>query len=167
MDPIRRFSEYAAAFEKAYANDDWSVLEPYFTEDAVYETFADPPLAGRAEGRDEVLAYFQRSVNGFDRRYSTREVEVLEGPELRDGAVWIRWRARYRLPNPEAEPLVIGGEERAWLEGDRIRRLEDRFEPDTGRRAVEHMGAHAGQLRSAGGAESGADSGSGSEPAGG
>lgn len=145
MDPIRRFGEYAAAFEKAYAEDDWSVLEPFFTEDAVYETLADEPLGGVAEGREAVLAWFQRSIDGFDRRFATREVSLVAGPELREDAVWMRWRARYTLPG--APPLEIEGEERAWLEGDRIRRLEDRMEPDAGKRAIEHMGAHAGKLR--------------------
>ena len=39
------FLAYAAAFEDAYATDDWSKIEPYFTEDAVYETFAEAPFA--------------------------------------------------------------------------------------------------------------------------
>ena len=97
MDPIKRFLEYAAAFESVYKDDDWSLLEPYFTEDAVYEITGGPPFEGRHEGRDAVFAGLEQAVNSFDRRFDSRELEVLEGPELRDGAVWLRWRATYRV----------------------------------------------------------------------
>jgi hypothetical protein len=128
MDPVQRFREYAAAFEGVYRSDDWSQLEPFFTEDAVYEIHGDPPFGGRAEGRDAVLAYLRRSVNAFDRRFPRRTLELLEGPTLRQGRVWMRWRASYSGPGiPE---LVLDGEEAAEFEGDRIRRLEDRFPPE-------------------------------------
>ncbi len=128
MDPIARFQDYAAAFEQVYKSDDWSLLEPYFTEDAVYEIFGGEPFAGKHEGRDALLAHLKRSVDGFDRRFETRELEILEGPELEGNSVWLRWRGSYRSPGlPE---LVIDGEETAVFEGDRIRRLEDRFPPE-------------------------------------
>ena len=56
MNPIQRFIEFAAAFEKTYVDDDWSRLESFLTEDAVYEVTGGPPLGGRFEGRDAVLA---------------------------------------------------------------------------------------------------------------
>ena len=59
MSRIARFAAYAAAFEKCYENDDWSLLEPYFTEDAVYDAALDPPIGARLEGRDAILAYFE------------------------------------------------------------------------------------------------------------
>jgi hypothetical protein len=125
MDAIARFGAYAAAFEQVVESDDWSLLEPWFCEDAVYEILGGPPFAGRHEGREAVLAHLKRSLDGFDRRFEQRSIELLEGPKLRDGAVWIRWRASYKTPGlPE---LVIDGEETAEFEGDRIRRLEDRF----------------------------------------
>ncbi len=128
MDPIARFQEYAAAFEQVYESDDWSLLEPYFTEDAVYEIFGGEPFAGKHEGRDALLAHLKRSVDGFDRRFETRQLEILEGPEREGNSVWLRWRGSYRSPGlPE---LVIDGEETAVFEGDRIRRLEDRYPPE-------------------------------------
>lgn len=147
MDPVQRFAAYAAAFEQAYAGDDWSVLEPFFTEDAVYETLADPPFAARHAGRDAVMASLRDSVNGLDRRFDTRELESLEGPTLRDGNVWMRWRVTYRVEG--APPLVIDGEETAQLEGDRIARLEDRFSESAQKNMLEFMAAHAGALKSA------------------
>ena len=35
MGPTDRYVAYAAAFEEAYASDNWAQLEPFFTEDAV------------------------------------------------------------------------------------------------------------------------------------
>jgi len=32
MGTIERYLAYAAAFEEAYASDNWSKLEPFFTE---------------------------------------------------------------------------------------------------------------------------------------
>lgn len=147
MNPMTRFAQYAAAFEKAYARDDWSLLEPYFTEDAVYEVMAPPPLGGRAQGRADVLAFFKRSVDRFDRRFDARAVELRAGPEEREGGIWLRWRGIYRragLPD-----LTVDGEETARFEGDRIRHLEDRI-PDADQ-AGTYFEEHGEKLRPEGG----------------
>lgn len=126
MSKIPRFAAYAAAFEKAFASDDWSAVEPFFTEDAVYEVHLDPPMGGRFEGRAAILAYFRRVLDGFDRRFDSREVAVVRGPSDRDGAVWVRGSATYRADGfPE---LRFELEETATFEGDRIVRLEDRYD---------------------------------------
>ena len=125
MDLVERFGEYAAAFEKFYESDDASLLEPWFTEDAVYEVIGGPPFAGRAQGRAAVIAHLKRSVDGFDRRFRERRLEILEGPKLRGGSVWVRWRVTYKSPGlPE---LVFDGEETASFADGRIQRLEDRI----------------------------------------
>jgi hypothetical protein len=141
MDAVSRFREYAAAFEDVVKSDDFRRLEPYFTEDAVYEILGGPPFAGRHAGRAAILAYLKASLDGFDRRFPTRRLEILEGPELRDGSVWFRWRASYSGPGiPE---LVLDGIETASFEGDRIRRLEDRF-PLEMSSLTEHWFSHYG-----------------------
>ena len=97
MGMIDRYLAYAAAFEEAYASDDWSKLEPYFTEDAVYEFIAPAPFGGKHDGRAAVLEQFKNSVNGLDRRFDSRAVAALEGPIEKDGAVWMHWTATYAL----------------------------------------------------------------------
>ena len=130
MDLVKRFGEYAAAFERAYQSDDWAQLEPFFTEDAVYEIEGGPPFGGRAAGRSALISHLEKSVNAFDRRFPKRSLQLLEGPTLRDGRVWMRWRVTYSGPGlPE---LVLDGEESAAFDGDRIQRLEDRFPPEAG-----------------------------------
>lgn len=139
MSMIDRFLAYAAAFEEAYASDNWSMLEPFFTEDAAYHFLAPPPIGGKFEGRAAVFAQFKNSVNGFDRRFDTRKVDVLEGPIEKDGGVWLRWRASYtRAGIPD---LVMEGEERAVFVGDRIKLLEDRATEAE----VQKVGAYFGQ----------------------
>lgn len=149
---IERFGQYASAFERAYESDDWSILEPFFTEDAVYETFAPEPIGGLAEGRCAVFDYFERSVNGLDRRFATRELQLVEGPEVRDGAVWMRWRVTYR--HPDVPDVVLDGESSAHYErgeGDRIVRLEDRIQEASVKQALEVLAAHAARLKPVGG----------------
>jgi hypothetical protein len=144
MSLVQRFADYAAAFEKTVETNETSHIEPFFTEDAVYETIGGPPFEGVEEGRDAVFASLIGSLDGFDRRFDSRELELLEGPEERDGSVWIRWRARYTkagLPD-----LAIDGEETATFEGDRIRRLEDRFTPEATKGAVEYLAEHGKAL---------------------
>ena len=144
MSILERFEAYAEAFETAYASDDFSILEPFFTEDAVYETLADPPLGSRQEGRNAITAFMKASVASFDRRFQKRELTLLEGPELRDDAVWIKWCAHYESEG--LPPLSLEGEETATFEGDRISRLEDRWSPEAGKAVLEYMEVHGASL---------------------
>jgi hypothetical protein len=133
MSSISRFAEYAAAFEKAVVSDDWSVVEPFFTEDAEYEVGLGPPFTPESgsciHGRAAVLEHFKKVLDTFDRRFATREVTLLEGPSESGAAVWIRGRADYT--SPFAPDLSFELEETALFEGGRIRRLEDRYDDST------------------------------------
>jgi hypothetical protein len=145
MGTIDRYVAYATAFEEAYASDDWSKLESFFTEDAVYEFIAPAPFGGKYEGRAAVLAQFKNSVNGLDRRFDSRAIEVLEGPSEKDGAVWVRWAGIYTLastPNCRME-----GEERAVFAGDRIRRLTDSITDAEAGRLGAYFAQHGAKLK--------------------
>lgn len=144
MSLTQRFGAYAAAFEQAYASEDWSAIEAFFAPDAGYEVLLGPPLGGRFEGRDAILAYFVRALDGFDRRFASREVQLLEGPRESADRVWILGRALYRAEGvPE---LAFDLEETATFEGDVIVRLEDRY--DVANRAVieDYVAAHGAKL---------------------
>jgi hypothetical protein len=126
MKPIEVFGKYAMAFEEAVRLDDWSVVGPFFTEDAVYQTLGEGPFSGRRQGRKAVLDHFKESLDGFDRRFDSREnPEMVEGPRVDENSVWIRWRVTYRVEG--APPFALEGEETAVISGDQIHRLEDRF----------------------------------------
>jgi ketosteroid isomerase-like protein len=144
MSALQRFAAYAAAFEKAYANDDWSVVEPFFTEDAVYDAGLPGLLAGRIEGRDAILAYFRDALDRFDRRFASRRVELVEGPREDGDAVWLRGRAIYTADG--APDLAFELEETARFAGDRIRHLEDLYADDEKERLVAYVREHGARL---------------------
>lgn len=130
MEPLERFIAYATAFEETVRSDDWTGLEAFFTDDALYEVTGSPIFAARHQGREAVFAGLKASLDAIDRRFETRELEMLKGPELRDGAVRFKWRAAYRSPGvPE---LVFEGLETVVFEGDRIRHLVDEIPLEMG-----------------------------------
>jgi ketosteroid isomerase-like protein len=144
VSKIPRFAAYAAGFEKAVATDDWSLLEPFFTEDAVYEVPLGPPLGGRFEGRAAILRYFKTAVDGFDRRFASRELALLEGPREEADSVWIRGSATYRAAG--VPDFVLELEETVHFAGDRIRRLVDHYEPAMAKAIDAYVAAHGGKL---------------------
>jgi ketosteroid isomerase-like protein len=144
MSALQRFVAYASAFEKAYASDDWSVVEPFFTEDAVYDAGLPGLLAGRIEGRDAILAYFRDVLDRFDRRFASRRVEVVEGPREDGDTVWVRGRAIYTAQG--APDLAFELEETARFSGDRIHRLEDVYEPAEQERLAAYAKRHGARL---------------------
>ena len=147
MGMVERFLEYAQAFEDAYDSDDWSLLEPYFTEDAVYDFIAGPPLGARHESRATILSDFRDAVNGFDRRFTSRRVDLVEGPIERNGEVWMRWLATYTLDG--APDCRLEGEERAVFEGGRIGLLEDKVSDEECQRLAAYLETHGNKLKPA------------------
>jgi len=144
MSKIARFAAYANAFEKAFANDDWSLVEPYFTEGAVYEVDLEPPMGGVFEGRAAILAYFEEVVNAFDCKFATRDIALLEGPKVEGDSVWIRGNATYRAEGvPE---FVLELEETVHLAGDRIERMEDHYEPAMKEAISAYLAEHGPKL---------------------
>ena len=144
MNDVERFERYAADFEVAFENDDWSVVGRHFAEDAVYETLAGPPMGGCHEGRDAVLASMKQTLDGFDRRFDSREVAFIEGPEMRGGNVWLRARVIYAVVG--APDLVLEGEETATFNGDGIIRLEDSYPEGVYDVVLQHLNAHGAKL---------------------
>jgi ketosteroid isomerase-like protein len=138
------FAAYADAVEKAFVSDDWSTVEPFLTEDAVYEIALDPPMGGRFEGRAAILAYFRNILDRFDRRFESREIEILEGPKESGESVWIRGRATYRANG--VPDFVLELEETAYFEGDQIRRLEDCYEPIMKELIATYLNEHGEKL---------------------
>jgi len=145
MGVLDRYLTYAAAFEEAYASDDWSKLEPFFTEDAVYEFIAPAPFGGKYEGRAAILAQFKNSVNSLDRRFDSRAVEAVEGPLEKDNGVWMHWTGIYTLAG--APDCRMEGEERAEFAGDRIRRLVDSITDAEAGRLGAYFAQHGAKLK--------------------
>lgn len=146
MNKTERFAQYAEDFEKTYADDDWSRLRQHFTDDAVYETVGDEAFAGRAEGLDALLDRLQSAVNGFDRKFATRNLELKGDLEERPDSVFLSWEATYTVP--DAPALTLAGTEEAVFDGDRIKHLKDTFRPEIGAAVAAWMEKHGTKLGS-------------------
>ncbi len=134
-----RYQAYADAFEVSFEDDDWSRIEPFFTEDAVY-------AGGDAEavGRDQILEKFKTDLATFDRRMDARIPDFQEPAEA-GNEVTSRWTVTYQKAG--APDLVITGLETATFEGDRIAHLRDDFDPETAKQMGEWFAAHGAKLQ--------------------
>ena len=139
MSILDRYQAYADAFEVSYEDDDWSRIEPYFTEDAVYE--GDPE---DAQGRDAVLAKLKGGVDGFDRNMDSRTPDF-NPPSIDGDTLRMQWSVTYTKAG--APDLVISGVETATFEGDRIARLRDDIDPAAQKAMGEWMAAHGALLQ--------------------
>ena len=133
-----RYQAYAEAFEQSYADNDWSRIEQYFTQDAVYE--GDPD----ASGRDAVLAKLKTGVDNFDRRMDSRAPDF-EPPTVEGDTLTMKWSVSYTKAG--APDLRISGVETAVFEGDRIALLRDTFDPEAQKAMGEWMAQHGALLQ--------------------
>ena len=124
MSALQQFFAYAMAFEQTYDDDDWARLEPFFAPDAVYEV-RNSALACRLEGRAAILAGLRKSLDGFDRRFAKRTLDVTDGPHEQDDAVSIGWTGTYAVPG--ALPLVLRGRSTARFRDGVIHELVDEY----------------------------------------
>ena len=134
-----RYQAYADAFEESFVDDDWSRIEQFFTEDAVYE--GDPD----ARGREAVLAKLKGGVDAFDRKMDKRTPDF-QTPSVEGNTLTMKWAVTYE--KADAPDLVISGVETAVFEGDRIALLRDDFDPEAQKRMGEWMAAHGAKLQS-------------------
>ena len=124
MSIADRFMEYAAAFEEAFEDDEWTRLEQYFTQDAIY----DGGLGEVAHGRDAVFAFMRDSLNMLDRRMDTRTLSA-EPPSVDGDTLSLSWAIKYTKAGfPD---LQASGVEYARFEGDRIAELRDEYTPES------------------------------------
>jgi hypothetical protein len=137
MSILDRYLAYADAFETTVEDDDWSRIEPFFTEDAVYEGEPD------ARGREAVLAKLRTGLDTFDRAMDSRTPDF-QTPSVEGDTLRMSWSVTYTkagLPD-----LVISGVEIAVFEGDRIKLLRDDFDPEAQKNMREWMAAHGAAL---------------------
>jgi hypothetical protein len=139
MSILDRYQAYADAFELSFEDDDWSRIEPFFTEDAVYDG-GDV----EARGRDQLLAKLKGGVDGFDRNMDSRTPDF-QTPEVDGNTLTMKWTVTYTKAG--APDLVISGVETAVFEGDRIALLRDDFDPEAEKTMGQWMAAHGAKLQ--------------------
>jgi hypothetical protein len=139
MSIADRYQAYAAAFEESYVDDDWTRIEPFFTDDAVYE--GDPE---DARGRAAVLAKLKGGVDTFDRNMDSRTPDF-QTPTVDGDTLRMNWTVTYSKAG--CPDLVISGVETAVFEGDRIACLRDDFDAAAQAGMGEWMAAHGDKLQ--------------------
>lgn len=128
MDNLSHFMQYATAFEQTYADDDWARLMPFFADDAVYRVVSDV-FGCELHGPEAILRGIRKSVNGFDRRFATRQIDVTSGPDVDGDEVRLGWSVTYTLAG--VEPFVLPGRSRARFRDGKLIELEDVYEAST------------------------------------
>lgn len=146
MTDLTRFFAYIQAFEMAYMTDDWSLIAPHFAAGAVHHVEGASPLAAHDVGREAVVDGLAAIVRTLDRRFDARIAEIIDGPAIRDGGIWMRFRltlCRAGLPD-----LTIEGDHHAWYDGgDAIARLDEHVSRETCAAVAEYLVRHADALR--------------------
>ena len=137
MSIKERYLAYAEAFEQSYDDDDWSRIEQYFTEDAVYE--GDPEARGRAQ----VLAKLKGGIDDFDRKMDSRTPDF-QDPTVDGNTLTMNWTVSYTKAG--CPDLVLKGVEIAEFEGDRIARLRDDIDDAAMAAMGSWMEAHGAKL---------------------
>ena len=137
-----RLLDYMAAYERSYADDDWTRLEPFFHEDAVHEVSGGPPFGGRWQGRQAVIGTLRERAHGFERRFDERILAPRGSPVQMGDTVALPWRGIYRLGRTPASPLVIEGTKVATFASGQIELLREQFRPGTDRMIRDFLQHH-------------------------
>jgi len=126
MDILQQFMAYAGDFERTLVDDDWTRLARYFAPDAVYEVKASS-FGCKLEGRQAIFAGMKKSLDGFDRKFSGRDIEVTSGPEIHGDELQMDWKVTYKKEG--LVPFVLRGRSTARYRDAEIVRLTDAYDP--------------------------------------
>jgi hypothetical protein len=139
MDNLTAFLGYAADFEKTLADDDWGRLRQYFASDAVYEVKA-PGFGCRLVGPEAIFRGMKKSLDGFDRKFDGRSVDVTRGPEVTADGLSMSWAVTYRKAGKE--PYVLRGASDVRYRDGKIVSLVDSYDDSVGPEAAAWMQAN-------------------------
>lgn len=134
MDDLNRFLAYAGDFEKTYLDDDWARLERYFTDDAVYEV-RGLGLDCRLQGTTAIFTGIKKSLDNFDRTFSTRKIAVTSGPDVTGGTIRMGWTVSYGREG--LEPFPLRGRTEVRYRDGRIAYLGDSYDASMEKDAAE------------------------------
>jgi len=126
MQILPVFMAYARDFEQTLADDDWTRLRQYFADGAVYEVKAKS-FGCRLVGPDAIFAGIKKSLDGFDRKFARRDVEVTDGPNVTDDEMDMGWKVVYHQDGLPSFTLL--GRSNVRYEGGKIVYLADSYEP--------------------------------------
>ena len=133
MDNLQAFMAYAGDFEKTLADDDWSRLGQYFTDDAVY-VVEGGGFGCRLEGPTGIFAGMKKSLDGMDRKFDSRDLELTDGPHVDGDRISMSWKVIYHLAGQE--DFILPGRSDVVYRDGRIAELTDSYEPEVAESAL-------------------------------
>jgi hypothetical protein len=142
MSNIETFNRFAAAFEDAVKDDNWSRLEKYLTEDATYLNVGGPDP--KCEGRNAIIAFLKSDISNTDRRFDTRRLVALTPPSTDGDRLARQWRCTYTLA--ETPDLIVSGEARYLFEHGLIKEIEEEVTSESMLNIAEWMGKYGDKL---------------------
>jgi hypothetical protein len=142
MEITEIFETFAAAFEAAVFDNDWSRLEKYLAEDATYLNVGGPDP--KCKGRKEIITFLKEDVSNTDRRFDTRSLIALTPPITDGNRLSRRWHCTYTLAG--APDLEVEGEARYLFEGILIKEIEEEPTIDSMQRVSEWMQKYGDRL---------------------
>ena len=140
MNILEQFLAYAGDFEKTLADDDWSRLRRYFADDAVYEVKAKS-FGCRLVGPSAIFAGMKKSLDGFDRKFDGRSVDVTRGPEITPDGLGMSWAVTYRKAGKT--PYVLRGASDVRYRDGKIVSLVDSYDASVADEAAAWMRENA------------------------
>lgn len=142
MSNVDTFERFAAAFEAAVEDDDWSRLAPYLAEDATYVNVGGPDP--KSQGRRAIVDFLEADVANHDRRFDSRTLIALTPPTAKGNRLSRRWRCTYTLAG--VPDLVVEGEARYLFEAGLIKEIEQAISADSLHRLDEWMAEYGDKL---------------------
>ena len=139
MGILERFFDYARDFELTLRDDDWSRLRDYFAPNAQYQV-KNSPFACVLDGRDAIFRGIKKSLDGFDRKFPGRKLEVTQAPEVAGDTLALSWAVTYERPG--SPPLTLRGRSEARFAGDVITHLSDTYTEANNQEAASWLRAH-------------------------
>jgi hypothetical protein len=125
MNVAERFMAYAGDFERTFEDDDWARILPHFAEDAVYEVDSGA-FGSKMKGPEAITRGLKKSLDGFDRRFETRTIEVIGEPAVEGDEMRMRWKVTYTVPG--CEPYLLEGRSTVRARDGLIAYLADHYD---------------------------------------
>lgn len=138
MEILEQFFAYAGDFEKTYVDDEWGRLHQYFHDDATYNVMAEA-IPCLLTGPDAIFTGIKKSLDGFDRKFDKRELELVGQPEVNGDELSANWAVTYR--KSDFEPYVLRGKSVATFRDGKIAALSDTIAPATEKALAEWVRA--------------------------
>lgn len=142
MGIVETFENFAADFESAIEDDDWSRLEKHLAENATYVNVGGPdPIC---EGREAIITFLKSDVSATDCRFDTRTLIALTPPITEGNRLSRQWRCTYTLAG--TPDLVVEGEARYLFEADLIKEIEEELTAQSMQKLQEWMRNYGDRL---------------------